>query len=89
MEKNEVFRLLNGFYGYDTCGPDFGISDPAKEEELYDYLMSLDRDTLDRLLAEYCNLYYLSDEAIKLGYGMSDMRSFLRWFEDDFSFDLG
>jgi len=82
MNEKEVAELMFGFYAYETGSMDSGIHDDLKKAQLRDYLLGLEEVNQRVFLARLVRHEFLTEEAIKLGYGLEDVEQFIVWLND-------
>lgn len=91
MEREELFDYLSWFFAYDTGSTDTGIKDNFKKSQLKKYLhQNLDtkdkKELLcltDNLLGEFVREYFLTEEQMRKGYGLEDVKCFIDWLGEE------
>jgi len=88
MNKDRLFNSLDGLYAYDTGCTDSGINDELLREKVKTYLDSLSEEEFRVIMSTYIFEYFVGEEAIKNGYGIEDVASFIRWLNDRMGISL-
>lgn len=88
MDKRKLFDALNGLFAYDSGATDSGIQDSDLRKEVNAYLDSLDENNFRILLTEFIRVYFVSEEAVKEGYGIEDVSIFIRWLSNTLDIDV-
>ncbi|QIW17175.1 hypothetical protein [Bacillus thuringiensis] len=88
MKKEQIFNALDGIYAFDTGSTDSGIKDEVLRQQVIDYLDSLDEDEFRIILSDFIREYFVSYEAIKKGYGIEDVASFIKWLDKYMGIEL-
>lgn len=83
MNYNEARDALEGMFAYDTGATCSGIHDPSLKSRAKYYLETLRPLDHRAVLAKMITELWLSEQAIKIGYGPEDAYEFLRWLEDN------
>jgi len=78
---------LGGLLAYDLGYRDSGISDPSLKRLIAEVLESMGDEKVELLVTKHVR-YYLTDEKMAQGYGLSDALEFLKWFRDNFNYDF-
>lgn len=85
IENEELFDIIDGIHAYDIGFTDSGISDPLKREIISDMLKQ--EDSM-KILSQYVDEYFLSEEAMADGYGLEDVKEFIDWLSINFNYDV-
>ena len=88
VNKDRLFDYLDGLYAYDTGCTDSGINDELLREEVKTQLDSLSEEEFRVIMSTYIRKYFVSEEAVKDGYGIEDVASFIRWLNDRMDISL-
>ena len=83
MDYETLRDSLDGLFAYDTGSTDSGIHDEALRERCKAHLQGLKDDDRRHLLGKMVAEMWLSEEALKKGYGPEDAKSFLTWLDDE------
>ena len=75
--------LISGLFAYDTGCIDSGIHDPVRKQALVDEIKSMPSRDQHIFLSLVLSDLFLTDAAIKQGYGWEDARELIRWYEDE------
>lgn len=81
MDRTRLFDVLDGLYAYDTGSTDSGIKDENLRQEIIGYLESLDDNEFRITMSKFIREYFISDEALKKGYGIEDVAAFIKWLD--------
>ncbi|MCU5414772.1 MULTISPECIES: hypothetical protein [Bacillus] len=81
MNQNKLFGILDGLYAFDTGSTDSGIKDEFLRMKVIEYLESLDQEEFRIIMSNFIRDYFVSHEAIKKGYGIEDVVSFVKWLD--------
>ncbi len=79
MDKKQVFEALDGLFAYDSGCTDSGIHDEKLRSEVISHLNNLSETDLRILLSEFTREQFLTDDALRRGYGIEDVGGFLEW----------
>ena len=82
MNKAKLYNALDGLSAYDIGCTDSGIKDEGLRQEVINYLESLREDEFRLIISEFIREHYLSDETLKQGYGIKDVKEFIEWLSD-------
>ncbi|PFI14639.1 hypothetical protein [Bacillus cereus] len=81
MNQSKLFDSLDGLYAFDMGSNDSGIKDESLRNLIIEYLESLDEDAFRIKMSTFIREYFVSPEAIKKGYGIEDVASFIKWLD--------
>lgn len=73
MDKEAIFKALDGFETYETGGVDAGIHDPAFRMRVFAELNGMSKAERDALLIEWTQVFEDED----------DLQENLRWLKDN------
>lgn len=82
MDREKLFDSLDGLYAYDCGCINSGIYDELLRYEIKEYLTSLDSNTFRIITTEFVREYFVCEKAVKQGYGIEDIKSFIDWLDD-------
>lgn len=82
MDYEELKDLLDGLHAWDGGATSSGIFDERRKAEAITYLRSLGESERRIMMARIGRDLYLTDEKLKQGYGLEDMRGFADWLDD-------
>ncbi len=82
MIKSKLYDSLDGLFAYDTGCVDSGIKDEVLRQEVLKTLNDLSEDRFRIVISEYIRDMFLSPKALKQGYGIEDVKSFINWLSD-------
>ncbi len=88
MDKKQVFGALDGLYAYDCGCTDSGIHNEKLKNEVIIHLQNLSEDELRILLSEFLREYFLTEDALRQGYGIEDVSRFIEWLAEDMDTDF-
>ena len=83
MTYEEFKDALDGLFAYDSGCTDSGIHDEGLRARCIQHFESLKPDEQRHLLGKLTVDMWLSEEAMKQGYGAEDAKRFLEWVLDD------
>lgn len=81
MDKGKAEYALDCIFAYDTGATDSGVHDSQLKQALIAFIKALDETNYRLFLSEFIREHFLSDEALKQGYGIDDVREFLEWLD--------
>lgn len=84
MNSKELSDALDGLFAYDTGCVSSGIRDERLRERVKCELRKRPEKWLDRWVRD-C---FLSEEALKQGYGLEDVRQFFDWLSERMDYDI-
>lgn len=82
MTEDELFDALEGLFAYDTGCVSSGIHDEVLKMEAIAALFDMGEDAMKFISARLRDAY-MTDDAIKKGYGIESVVSFVRWLGDN------
>lgn len=88
MDDNNLLNFLDGLFAHDTGSINTGIEDEQLRNKIILHLKALDEDTFSYILAKYIQKYLVSPEALKKGYGIEDVVTFIRWLGQYMNIEL-
>jgi hypothetical protein len=88
VEKEKLFKSLDGLFAYDTGAKDSGIKDEPLRENVKEYLDSLSENDFRLIMTEFIRIYFVSEEAVLNGYGIEDVSSFIGWLSEYMDIDI-
>lgn len=85
MTEYELWEALDGLFAYDDGCTDSGIHDERLRDrcirDLKDRRDSLGTTAYAAWLAKFVRDRWLGDDAIDMGYGLEDIKSFIDWLD--------
>ncbi|MGG4288385.1 hypothetical protein ABEW81_11365 [Priestia megaterium] len=88
MEQVELFKILDGMFAFDTGCTDSGFKDEELRKEVIEYLSSLEDNDFRIILSTYIREYFVSEKAVKQGYGIEDVANFIEWLSERMNIDI-
>jgi hypothetical protein len=90
LDDREQAMLLDmiSIMAYDDGCTDSGMHNEVRREEIKEWLHSLDEAQFRMKLSPFIRDYFLSDEALAEGYGLSDVNGWIHWLANYMDFDL-
>ncbi len=82
MDYETLKKSLDGLFAYDTGSTDSGIHDEELRERCRKFIFSKKPDARRHLLGKLVAEMWLSEDAIKQGYGPEDAKAFLEWLDE-------
>lgn len=82
LEYGELKDALDGLFAWDAGCSDSGIHDERLRQRVRDYVRTLAGPERRELLARIARDLYLSDDALRQGYGLPDVEEFISWLGD-------
>ena len=76
-----LMDAIDALVSYDQGAQDAGVFDLELRNAVVSHLKQLDSELLRKVLAEYARRF-LTDEAIRAGYGLDDVCKFVEWLSD-------
>ena len=76
----DLLDAIDAVFAYDNGAADWSLGHDFREAVL-SYLRDLDDDARHRLLAQYAR-WFLTDDALREGYGLKDVANFVEWLSD-------
>lgn len=81
-DYNILTENLAKLYAYDTGCTDSGIKDEELRKIIINCINNLDEDEFRIFISTYVRDEFLTSEAIKLGYGLEDVKNFIVWLDE-------
>lgn len=88
MERSVLYDALIGIFSYDMGCVDSGIKNESLREQTIMHLQSLENNDFRVIMSTFIREYFVSDEAIKNGYGIEDVSSFIHWLDRFMGIDI-
>lgn len=79
LDKQSLFRSVEGLYAYETGCTDSGIKDEALRNRVFNEIEGMGEDEFRFIFTEFIRIYFVSEEAVKKGYGIEDVAYFIKW----------
>jgi hypothetical protein len=76
-----LLDAIDALFAYDSGSRDSGTSDADLRQAVLSYLRDLDDEARHTLLARYARRF-LTNDALRAGYGLKDVASFVEWLSD-------
>ena len=77
----DLLDAIDALVSYDQGARDAGTHDADLRQAVVSYLRQLDDQTRREVLAKYARRF-LTDEAIRAGYGLNDVANFVEWLSE-------
>ena len=81
MTELELFDALDGLYAYDSGATDSGIRDEGLKEKVKTHLEDMEDEAFRITMSMHIRECFVSEEAIKQGYGIEDVKAFIDWLD--------
>jgi len=81
MTEEELFDAFDGLMAYDTGCVSSGIHDEELRARVKTHLETLDEKALQLTLSRFILQEYLTDDAIRQGYGIEAVAEFIKWLD--------
>ncbi|PHD00647.1 hypothetical protein COF44_12145 [Bacillus toyonensis] len=88
MERSVLYDALIGIFSYDMGCVDSGIKNELLRSRTIMYLQSLEDNEFRVIMSTFVCEYFVSDAAIKKGYGIEDVSSFIHWLDKFMGIDI-
>lgn len=84
MNDKELKEALDGLFAYDSGCVDSGIKDEVLKKQVIEELKKdlLENQIFSDRLSRIAREMFLSEDAIKNGHGLEDLREFIDWIEN-------
>jgi len=82
-----LFEAIDALMAYDQGVTDSGVNDGLLREAVKQRLERMTEDEFRVACAKVASRY-LTDEAISQGYGLAEVRSFIRWLSTEMQMDV-
>lgn len=82
MDYNDVFKSIDKLFAYDTGASDSGVKDENLRTKIIKYINKLSDDEFRIFMSTYIRERFVSEDAIKNGYGIEDVKSFIEWLDE-------
>ncbi len=83
QDKWTLNEAIDALMAWDLGCVDSGVKDARLKRSVGEYLKSLDDKEFRFATGEFARKY-LSEEGLSKGYGLEDVRSFIRWLDEEF-----
>lgn len=77
----DLLDAIDALLAFDGGALDSGTSDPDLRAAVLSHLRQMDVAPRQKLLAQYARRF-LTDEAIREGYGLNDVAKFIEWLSE-------
>jgi hypothetical protein len=81
MDVDDLKDAVLGLSAYDMGSTDSGIHDPVLRARVLEILRNMDPQTFRLTVSRLFRDAFLSEDALRAGYGIEDARNLMRWFE--------
>lgn len=82
MDYNDIFESIDKLFAYDTGAIDSGIKDEILRKQIIKYINNLSDDEFRIFMSTYLRERFVNEKAIKNGYGIEDVKSFIEWLDE-------
>lgn len=77
MDYENIFQNIDKLFAYDTGCTDSGIKNEELRQQIIQYIKTLSDDGFRIFMSNYIRERFVSEDAIKSGYGIEDIKSFI------------
>lgn len=84
----QVVDGMMGMYAYDTGGRDSGLKDESLRVRIKAVLDAMDERAFRVFLSDLLREQFVSERAIRQGYGHEDVKAFFDWLGDEMGIDV-
>ena len=88
MTQEKLFDAIDGLSAYDSGCTDSGIHDELLRQRVKDCLNGFTEEEFSVTMSVYIREHFVSEEAIKQGYGIEDVAYFITWLDKSMGFSL-
>lgn len=81
MYQKELSENIDKLFAYDTGATDSGVKDENLRNKIILEIKNLSEDQFRIFMSAYVKERFLSDTAIKNGYGIEDVKCFIEWLD--------